>query len=365
MTAVTPHETLNGDRPPASVAGPYAWLRNNLFNSWFNAGLTIVSLYVIARVGWSFLSWAVLDAAWSGGVEACQKTTGACWVLIHERYRLILFGTYPYAEQWRPALAIALFIAMLAPSCLRRLWNRRLVIAWAVVLVLMGWLMYGGFGLAVVTTSYWNGLPITFVFSIVGLIVAFPLSMLLALARRSRLPIIRYLSIGYIEVIRGVPLISILFMAVAMFPLFMPVDVSIDALVRAQIGLILFSAAYMAEVIRAGLIAVPRGQYEAAEALGLNYAKQMAFVVMPQALKIVIPPLVNIFIGTFKNTTLVIIIGLFDLLGTAKLAVTDPVWRNYTVESYVFTAAIFFVFCFFMSKFSQYLETILRRGAAR
>jgi general L-amino acid transport system permease protein len=349
-----------------SGQGALGWVRANLFNSWFNAVLTVLALYVIADIAWFFLRWGFIDAVWSGSSEQCHTAAGACWALIRVKYRQILFGTYPYDQQWRGALTVILFVAMLVPSCLRALWNRWLAVAWAVVLLAMLWLMLGGvLGLPFVATSYWNGLPLTIIFSAYALLFAFPLAILLALGRRSQLPIVRSFCVAYIELIRGVPLISILFMAAAMFPLFLPVGTALDPLLRVLVGVILFAAAYMAEVIRAGLTALPKGQFEAAEALGLSYVQRTTFIVMPQALKIVIPPLVNNFISTFKNTTLLIIIGLFDLLGTVKLATTEPAWRSFTTEGYIFVALIFFLFCFFMSKFSQYLESVLRRGTTR
>jgi general L-amino acid transport system permease protein len=353
-------------RPPLSELGALGWMRHNLFNSWLNAILTVAALYVIVRVGWFILHWGFIDAVWSGTSEQCHAAAGACWAIIGVKYRQILFGTYPYEQQWRGALMVILFVAMLAPSCVRALWNRWLLVAWGVVLLVMLWLMLGGvLGLSFVATSFWNGLPLTIVFSAYALLFAFPLAIVLALGRRSPMPIVRSFCVGYIEIIRGVPLISILFMAAAMFPLFLPVGTAIDPLIRVLVGVILFAAAYMAEVIRAGLTALPKGQYEAAEALGLGYLQRTAFIVMPQALKIVIPPMVNNFISTFKNTTLLVVIGLFDFLGTAKLATVEPEWRSFTIEAYVFVAVIFFLFCFFMSKFSQYLESVLRRGTAR
>ncbi|HYM30629.1 MAG TPA: amino acid ABC transporter permease [Candidatus Cybelea sp.] len=358
-------QTLSDQGPPSGMTGPVAWARANLFNSWTNSILTVIALYIIVRVGWSLIGWGIVNAEWTGNAAACHKAAGACWAVIHEKFRLMLFGTYPYAQQWRPALAIVLFLAMIPPSCVRQIWNRWLLVAWAIVLFVMGWLMFGGLGLPTVQTSNFGGLPLTLMLSIVGILFAFPLAMVLALGRRSRLPVVRSFCIGYIEFFRGVPLISLLFLASAMFPLFMPVGVTIDGLLRAQIAVILFAAAYMAEVIRAGLQALPKGQYEAAEALGLSYPKRTVLIVLPQALKIVIPPLVNNFIGTFKNTSLVVIIGLFDLLGTIKLATQDPVWRSFSFEGYIFAAVLFFVFCFFMSKFSQYLEKLLSRSKTR
>jgi general L-amino acid transport system permease protein len=226
--------------------------------------------------------------------------------------------------------------------------------------------MFGGvLGMPYVPTENWGGLPLTLILSVTACVFGFPLGVLLALGRRSRLPAIRSVCVAYIELIRGVPLITVLFMASVMFPLFMPPGVNFDKLLRAQIALILFSAAYLAEVVRGGLQAVPKGQYEAADSLGLNYLQKTAFIVLPQALRIVIPALVNTFIGTFKDTSLVIIIGVFDLLNAAKTALQDPPWRGSYWEVYLFIAAIYFAFCFFMSRYSQNLEARLQQGHRR
>jgi len=227
-------------------------------------------------------------------------------------------------------------------------------------------LMWGGIlGLTYVETELWNGLPLTLILAIVGMALAFPLAILLALGRRSQLPAIRAICVAYIELVRGVPLITVLFMASVMLPLFLPTGVTIDKLLRAQVAFILFSAAYLAEVIRGGLQAIPKGQHEAADALGLSYWQRTRLIVLPQALAMVIPPLVNTFIGTFKDTSLVIIIGLFDLLGTTNAALTDANWRGFYLEAYVFTAAIYFCFCFFMSRYSQMLEREFNKGRRR
>jgi general L-amino acid transport system permease protein len=277
-------------------------------------------------------------------------------------YRFILFGRYPYAEQWRPLLVIMLFVALLLASCDRRLFGWRIALAWAAGLAVNLWLMLGGVaGLDTVPTELWSGLALTLILAVVGLALAFPLAIVLALGRRSAMPAVRAVSVAYIELIRGVPLITVLFMASVMLPLFLPEGTTIDKLLRAQVGFILFYAAYLAEVVRGGLQAIPRGQEEAADALGLGYWRKMRLIILPQALKIAIPPLVNVFIAGFKDTTLVTIIGLFDLLATAANAITDPNWRGFYVEAYTFVAAIYFVFCFFMSRYSQSLEKSLAR----
>ncbi len=234
---------------------------------------------------------------------------GACWAFIGEKLRFILFGRYPYAEQWRPLFAVAIFIGLILASCDRRMWGRRLTLLWPSGLVLVGILMWGGvFGLKYVDTESWSGLPLTLILAVIGMVFAFPFAILLALGRRSRLPAVRIFSVGYIELVRGVPLITVLFMASVMLPLFLPTGFTIDKLLRAQVAFILFAAAYLAEVIRGGLQAIPKGQIEAADALGLGYWRRTRLIVLPQALAMVIPPLVNNFIGAFKNTSLVLII---------------------------------------------------------
>jgi general L-amino acid transport system permease protein len=352
------HATEAAERPPALSVGILGWARANLFSTWYNAILTLVIVWIILSTVPRAIDWLFFSAIWGDtGPDACADLHGACWAFIHEKGRLILFGTYPFGEQWRPLLAVAILVALLLASCDRRMWKRWLAGVWIVGLAAVLTLMWGGvLGLTYVPNSLWGGLPLTLGLSVIGLAVAFPLSILLALGRRSTMPAIRSLCVAYIELIRGVPLITVLFMASVMFPLFLPTGVTIDKLLRAQVGLILFAAAYLAEVVRGGLQAIPKGQYEAADSLGLGFWQKMRFVVLPQALSISIPPLVNTFIGFFKDTSLVIIIGLFDLLGATKQALTDRAWLGYYIEAYVFIGLIYFTFCFFMSRYSQSLE---------
>lgn len=340
-----------------------AWARANLFNGVWNSLLTVVALYVILRGLWGVVDWGVIDAVWTAPdgrtCRALSGEAGACWAFIGQWYRFILFGRYPFAEQWRPLLVVILFMSLVLVSCDRRMWRRglQLTLMWMLGLSLCLMLMKGGvLGLVPVGSDLWNGLPLTLFLAVIGLAGAFPLAILLALGRRSTMPAIRAVSVGYIELIRGVPLITVLFMASVMLPLFLPAGVNVDNLVRALIGLMLFEAAYLAEIIRGGLQAIPRGQYEAADALGLSYWQKTRLIVLPQALSIAIPPIVNTFIAAFKDTTLVTIVGLFDLLAAAGNAITDPQWRGFYVEAYVFVAAIYFVFCFFMSRYSRFLE---------
>jgi general L-amino acid transport system permease protein len=340
------------------------WLRANLFSSITSSVITLLLFALVAKMLVSFVQWGFLDAVWSvpgNDTSACRaaRGLGACWAVIPEKYRFILFGTYPYQDQWRPAIATLIFIALFYVSCLRSFWRRELVLIWAAALSLIGFLMWGGaLGLSFVSQERWGGLPVTLILATFGLAFGFPLGILVALGRRSKLPAIHTLCVVYVELIRGVPLISLLFMASVMFPLFMPDGVNIDKLLRAQIAFVLYAGAYLAEVIRGGLQAVPRGQSEAADALGPSYWQKNRLIVLPQAIRHVIPPLVNTFIAFFKDTSLVLIIGIFDLLTTAKTAIIDPAWQQFSVEVYVFVAAIYFMFCFAMSRYSKHLEQI-------
>ena len=302
--------------------------------------------------------WAVVDAVWGHATpDDCKAAAGACWAVITEKYRLILFGRYPFEQQWRPLLAALALIAMALASCDRRTWGRPLIVIWALGLGTFFILMGGGvLGLEPVRTNLWGGLPLTLMLAFIGIAAAFPIAILLALGRRSKLPIISNLSIAYIELIRGVPLITLLFMASFMLPLFMPTGVNVESIVRAQVAIILFAAAYLAEVIRGGLQALPKGQYEAADALGLGYWQTQWLIILPQALKVAIPPIVNTFIGLFKDTSLVAIVGLTDLVLATRQAIGDPEWRQFFIEAYLFIMVIFWIFCFFMSKYSQALE---------
>jgi general L-amino acid transport system permease protein len=356
---------------PLSQVGLVGWLRANLFSSWLSSAVTLVLLYFAIRWVVGFVEWGIVNAIWwvpENQTQACRdlKGTGACWAVIAEKHRFILFGTYPYEEHWRPALCVLLFVGLYVVSAMRRFWRKELALIWVAVLTLIGVLMWGGvLGLPFVPQERWGGLVITLILATFGLAFAFPLAILVALGRRSRLPAIKALCVLYVELIRGVPLISLLFMASVMFPLFLPEGMNIDKLLRAQIAIILFAGAYLAEVVRGGLQALDKGQYEAAEALGLSYWQKTGFIILPQALRLVIPPLVNTFIGFFKDTSLVLIIGIFDLLTAGKTAIIEPAWQGFGVEVYVTVGAIYFVFCFAMSKYSQSLEAELNRHRRR
>ncbi|HWD22544.1 MAG TPA: amino acid ABC transporter permease [Burkholderiales bacterium] len=333
------------------------WLRENLFAGWASSLATLFLVFILWKALPPFFDWAFLDAVWRPDSKACRAAEGACWGFISEKHRFILFGTYPYDEHWRPAVASALLIGLWIVSALRAFWRWWLALLWAAGLALIGALMWGGgLGLPYVENERWGGLILTLLLTTFGVAAAFPLAVVLALARRSSMPMIQGLAVGFIELVRGVPLISLLFMASVMLPLFLPQGVSIDKLLRAQIAMIIFAAAYVAEVVRGGLQAIPKEQYEAADALGLGYWQRTLSVVLPQALRISVPPLVNTFIGFLKDTSLVVVIGLFDLLSTIKVALNEPAWGGFGVEAYLFAAVVYFAFCLAMSLYSRRLE---------
>ena len=352
-------------RRPLALRGR-DWLRANLFSTPGNTATTIVVLALAAWLGGKFVSWAVLDAVWGrASVATCDALAGhgACWAVVAEKWQQMLFGIYPQGEQWRPAAAVLIFCSILVLSAMRAFWRvRRLAVLWIGGSLACGWLMAGGLGLAPVRTALWGGLPITLMLAVFGTLLAFPLGVLLALGRRSQLPLVRAVSIVYIELVRGVPLITVLFMASIMFALFMPEGITFDKLLRAQVAIVLFNAAYIAEVVRGGLQSLPRGQYEAAGALGLGYWQTQLLVVLPQALKVTIPAQVNSFIDNFKDTSLVIIVSIFDFLYAVRQAVvSDLHWRHYFVEAYLFAMVVYWVFCYAMSHYSQWLEKHLSR----
>jgi general L-amino acid transport system permease protein len=333
------------------------WIRENLFAGWVSTLFTVLVLLLLFKALPPFIDWAFLDAVWRPDSKACRAGEGACWGFIAEKHRFILFGTYPYDLHWRPAIATVLLIGLWIFSAIRRFWKWWLTLVWLAGLTLIGILMWGGvFGMPYVENERWGGLILTLLLTTFGVAFAFPLSILLALGRRSDMPVIRGLCVGYIELIRGVPLISLLFMASVMLPLFLPHGVTIDKLLRAQIAMIMFAAAYLAEVVRGGLQAIPKGQYDAAAALALPYWRRTFLIILPQALRISVPPLMNTFIAFFKDTSLVLIIGLFDLLSTVKISLNEPAWTGFGVEAYLFASIVYFVFCYSMSRYSKGLE---------
>lgn len=339
---------------PSSWLG---WAHRNLFSSAAQSLLTLVALLVTAVVAWKTVSWLVVDATFAGGAPACRVDTGACWPFLKENAGLILFGTYPESEQWRAIIAVGLLLGCLALSFFVRLWGRRLAILWGAGIAASIVLLRGGFGhLEPVPMDKWSGLPVTLLLATIAVAAAFPLAVLLAFARQSPHPLFRRLATGFIELVRGIPLIGVLFLAAVMFPLFVPDWLSIDSLPRVQLALILFTAAYMAEAIRGGLISVPAGQAEAALALGLSKWKTRRHVILPQALKVSLPGLVNTSISEVKNTTLVLIVGVFDLLQTTRLSYMEAQWRPYFAEAYLFSGTIFFAICFALSRLAIKIE---------
>ncbi len=354
----TPSNTAPAAPPPPTLQ---VWAKENLFSGPFNTILTLALLAVLVPASVKLVRWGLIDAVWRPDANLCRVSSGACWGFIAEKFRLMTFATYPYEQQWRPLITCFLIVGLVCVSLNPRFWSLKLALGWVLVIPLMFILMRGGvLGLSRVETEQWGGLPLTLILSAVGIVLSFPLAILLALGRRSDMPAIRALSIGYIELVRGVPLITVLFMASLMIPLFLPEGITIDKVLRAQIGFILFAAAYEAEVIRGGLQAIPKGQFEAADALGLSYWNKMGLIILPQALKTVIPPMVNTFIGFFKDTSLVIIIGLFDLMGAVRLASSDAEWRQFYVEGLVFLALIYFAFCYAMASYAKRLEARLQ-----
>ncbi|WXL24357.1 amino acid ABC transporter permease [Ectopseudomonas mendocina] len=354
--------------PPAMSVGVLAWLRGNLFSGWFNTLLTLFAVYLLWLLIPPLIQWAFIDADWHGTSKADCTSGGACWVFVQQRFGQFMYGFYPQELRWRVDLTLWLAIIGAAPLFIPAMPQRlKYAIGFLLVYPLLAyWLLHGGFaGLSVVPTSQWGGLMLTLVIAAVGIAGALPLGILLALGRRSDMPAIRVICVTFIEFWRGVPLITVLFMSSVMLPLFLPEGMSFDKLVRALIGVIMFQSAYIAEVVRGGLQAIPKGQYEAAAAMGLGYWRMMVLVILPQALKLVIPGIVNTFIALFKDTSLVIIIGLFDLLNSIKQATTDPAWLGMATEGYVFAALIFWIFCFGMSRYSLHLERKLDTGHKR
>ena len=354
---------LDEIRPPITSVGIIGWIKSNLFSSVFNSILTLASLFLLWGIVPPLFKWALLDGVWFAGSQACKQAAGACWSIISANLRFILFGFYPQELQWRPLLAMMILFGLLFYSRDRRHWKKSLGYAWIIGLFTMGFLMTGGlFGMTAVESTQWGGLPLTLLLAVFGLTAAYPLGVVLALGRRSKMPAVKIMSILYIELIRGVPLISLLFMSSIIFPLFLPEGITINKILRAQVAIILFTAAYIAEVVRGGLQGMARGQYEASEALGLNYYLTMRLVILPQALKIVIPPTVSILISAFKDTSLVVIIALFDLLRTTQTVLSNPEWMGFSKEAYLFIGLLYFLGCFSMSNYSRKLEKELSAG---
>jgi general L-amino acid transport system permease protein len=345
---------------PVRTEGPGPWIRKNLFGNTPSAVITVLMVALALYLVPKFISWALVHAVFAASADQCQaaRGTGACWGVITEKYRLIIFGRYPFDQQWRPEIATIALVALLLASCVRAFWRPWLVLLWVAVLSLFFALMKGGvMGLSPVDTDRWGGLPLTMLLATLSIVCAFPLAVVVALGRRSKMPAIKTLCVIYVELIRGVPLISVLFMASFMFPLFMPPGTSIDVLLRVLVGITLFAAAYMAEIVRGGLQAIPKGQQEAADTLGLSYWQAQRKIILPQALALVVPGIMNNFISIFKDTSLVTIVSLYELTGAMGLALnSDSDWRPFKIEAYLCIAAIYFAFCFSMSRYSLWIE---------
>jgi general L-amino acid transport system permease protein len=363
--------------PPAAITGALGWLRENLLSTPFNIALTILIALLFAWAIPELVKFLVINAVWSGSDrDACLESVqhreiGACWPFVWERLPYFIYGSYPISERWR----VDVFFAMLAIGILWLLWlsaPRRdlaavyffVVLPAASFILLTGW---AAIGLQPVDTVLWGGVLVTIVVASVGIVASLPLGILLALGRRSHMPVVRSLSVIFIEFVRGVPLVTVLFMAGVMLPLFMPEQLSPDKLVRALVGIALFASAYMAEVVRAGLQAIPKGQYEGAMAIGLRYWQMMRLIVLPQALKVTIPNIVNTYIGLFKDTTLVFIVGIFDLLRTIEVARIDPKWATpvTSTSGYAVAAIFYLVFCYGMSRYARAMEARLAKSDRR
>jgi general L-amino acid transport system permease protein len=359
------YELQEAQPAPNTSTGLVGWLKTNLFNSPINSIATIVLSYFIISFLIPTIDWAFIKADWIGTSREACTSGGACWVFITNRLDQFMYGFYPEEHYWRINLTFIIFAACIAWLLIDKTPYKGLVAIFTLFIfpVIAFFLLYGGsFGLEVVETHKWGGLSLTLILAIIGIVAALPFGVILALGRRSEMPIVKSFCVVFIEFWRGVPLITVLFMASVMLPLFVPEDISFDKLLRAVIGIVLFQSAYMAEVVRGGLQAIPKGQYEAADALGLGYWKKMIFIILPQALKLMIPGIVNTFIALFKDTSLVLIIGLFDLLAIVQAALNDPDWLGYSTEGYIFVALVFWVFCFSMSRYSQNLEKRLQTG---
>jgi general L-amino acid transport system permease protein len=366
---------------PKSEAGLGAWLRKNLFASVGDSILTVIGLLLVAYLIPPFLEWAFVNAAWTGGDRTFCATvaqggiqpdgwSGACWAFVQAKFGQFMFGRYPIDERWRPILVAIMFVALLVPLLIPKVPRKGLnaVLFFFVFPVVAFVLLTGGwFGLRHVETPLWGGLLVTLVLSFVGIAVSLPFGVILALGRRSKMPVVKLVCVVFIETVRGIPLVTVLFMASVMLPLFLPAGVTFDKLLRALIGVAMFASAYMAEVVRGGLQAIPKGQYEGADSLGLGYWQKMILVVLPQALKLVIPGIVNTFIGMFKDTSLVYIISMFDLLGVVRQNFSDATWASpqTPISGLVFAALVFWLFCFGMSRYSIFMERRLSAGHRR
>jgi general L-amino acid transport system permease protein len=322
---------------------------------------TVVTLLIAATALVPIVRWAIVDATWSGTAAHCRAGRGACWAFIAHKLPFIVFGLYPPTERWRAAMATLVLLALVVATASPVRWRRWLVIAWIVGVTIVVWLLHGGFGLTTIPTGEWGGLPVTLLLTVLGLALGFPLAIVLALGRRSRYPVSRALAGAVVEGVRGVPLIAVLYVAVLVFPLALPAGVEPEKLPLALGAVALFAAAYLGEAVRAGLQMVPRVRSEAALALGLRRWQAMRLVILPEALRIVVPSFVSIAVGFFQDTSLIVIIGLFDLLNTARLAAQDPEWLGFHTEAYVFVGLVYFLGSAGLSRYGLWLERRLGR----
>jgi general L-amino acid transport system permease protein len=339
-------------------------LRQRLFATWLDSAVTLVCLYIVWRLSVPLVEWLLIDATWNGTSREDCKASGACWVFIRARFGQFMYGQYPLGERWRVDIVAALIVLAGALLSWRRLPRRREVTVFCVtVLPLVGiWLLYGGLGFKLVETREWGGLMLTLFLAIYAGLIAVPLGILLALGRRSRLPLIRFASVVFIEFWRGVPIITVIFLASILLPLIMPTGFDVDRLARAIIGLAFVIAAYMAEAVRGGLQALPEGQQEAATALGLGYWRATSLIILPQAIRIALPAMTNEFIALVKNTTLVLIVSILDLLGIAQAALADPNWVGMNKEAYAFAGILYWLGCFALSRVGLAMEKSRSKG---
>lgn len=363
-------------KAPISQVGIVRWLRDNLFSSWASIGLTLFSLYLLYLIFPPMLDWMIFSANFNFGTVdifgleikfseemATNANCGreaACWPYIYEKFYMYIYGFYPRAESWRVDIVYALTaILFVMVRVLRNFThkNKAFLVMFIIFPFASFYLISGGvFGLEHIETHRWGGLMLTLVIASVGILFSFPIGILLALGRQSNLKVISLFSTIYIEFIRALPLITILFMASFVLPMFFSEGMNFDKLLRALIAITLFQAAYFAEVVRGGLQAIPTGQYEAADAIGLNYFQKNALIVLPQALKISIPNLVGSSISLFKDSVLVLIIGLMDILAMVNMTSNDPYWLGRETEGFIFVTIVMWVFLYSMSRYSKKLE---------
>ncbi len=374
-------EMLQGQTPPLGERGIVRWMRTNLFATPLDTALTLLAILALAWFLPGMINWLFVNAVWSGPDRSVCSTvaqggiqpdgwSGACWAYVNANFNQFMYGPYPVDQHWRVNLVAIIFVLLLVPLLIPKAPYKVLnaVVFFFIFPIVAFILLVGGwFGLPYVETSSWGGLLVTLTLSFVGIAVSLPLGIVLALGRRSKMPVIKMLCVIFIETIRGIPLITVLFMASYMLPLFLPPGVSFDRFLRALIGVALFASAYMAEVVRGGLQAIPKGQYEGADSLGLGYWQKTGLIVLPQALKLVIPGIVNTFIGLFKDTSLVTVISMFDLLGTVKQHFSDANWISpqTPISGLIFAGFVFWIFCFGMSRYSIFMESRLDTGHKR